>query len=215
MTMLRHLLLQSGLAAIGVVLSVVLALRASASDAGNAASERSERSIYLLDSVWTDDTGKRVILGDLSGHYQVLAFIFTSCGGACPTLVKSMQRNLRSLPADIRQRTKLLLVSIDPEHDTPRVLHEYRQQMGLAADRWSLLQGSSASVRELAAVVGFNYDRGENGTFAHSNFVTLLDPDGEVVLQHPGSSSSWEAIADKIGMLEAARSPSRATAIEQ
>lgn len=209
--MVRYLVLQSCLVVIGIALTVLLSLRASA--AGSEAM-LSERSIYLLDSVWTDDAGNRVMLSDLRGRYQVLAFIFTSCGGTCPMLVKTMQRHVRSLPADIRERTKLLLVTIDPEHDSPQVLHEYRQQMGLAVDRWRLLQGSAASVRELAAAVGFSYDRRDDGMFAHANFVTLLDPGGEVVLQHPGTSSSWDAIAQKIAALESTRRASRLVVTE-
>jgi protein SCO1 len=170
--------------------------------------------VYLLDSTWTDDRAQHIKLAELRGHYQMLAFIFTQCGATCPMLVKSMQHQVRALPADVRKRTRLLLVTIDPEHDTPSVLRQYRRDMRLPLPEWTLLHGSAANVRELAAVVGFNYDRDEAGTFVHSNVVTLLDPEGEIVLQQQGSSNDWSPIADKIRALEAQQAGSRLATVE-
>jgi cytochrome oxidase Cu insertion factor (SCO1/SenC/PrrC family) len=143
-----------------------------------------ERSVYQLGSRWTTDAGRDIKLADLSGRYQIVAFIFTHCPGACPVLVKSLQVQARNMPAQIRERAGFLLVSIDPTHDTVSALRRYRKDMGLDA-RWTLLRGADGDVRELAAALGFNYERMPDGLFAHSRQVTLLDPVGEIALQHP------------------------------
>jgi protein SCO1/2 len=164
----------------------------------------SDHSVYLLDSQWTTDSSRELKLRELHGHYQVLAFIFTHCSGACPLLVKTIQLKTMSMPKELRKRTRFLLVTIDPQNDTPQVLRRYRRDLSLKESEWTLLNGKETAVRELAAVVGFTYSRAENGMFLHSNLITLLDPRGEIVMQHSGSTDSdWARMIEGI---EAGRS---------
>lgn len=160
-----------------------------------------DSSVYQLDSRWTTDSGRSIRLADLGGQYQVVAFIFTHCGGACPLLVKSLQLQSRSMPATIREQARFVLVTIDPDQDTVTALHQYRKDMSLD-EHWTLLHGKDSDVRELTAVVGFNYDRMPGGQFAHSNQVTLLDPHGEIVLQHPTAEGALSAMSDAIAKLQ-------------
>ncbi len=174
---------------------------AGSSQAEPAGHATKDSSVYQLDSQWTTDSGRSIRLADLGGQYQVVAFIFTHCGGACPLLVKSLQLQSRSMPATLREQARFVLVSIDPDQDTVTALHQYRKDMSLD-ERWTLLRGTDADVRELTAVVGFNYDRMPDGRFAHSNHVTLLDPDGEIVLQHPTAEGALSTIGDAIAKLQ-------------
>lgn len=148
-----------------------------------------EHSIYQLQSRWTTDRGRSYALADLAGHYQIVAFIFTHCGAACPLMVRSLQAQARTMPKQFQQRVRFLLVSMDPERDTVQALHNYRNELSLD-QRWTLLRGSHDAVRELAAAVGFNYERTADGQFAHSNQITLLDPAGAIVLQHPTAENA-------------------------
>ena len=157
-----------------------------------------ERSVYQLESQWTTDAGRTLKLAELGGHYQIVAFIFTHCAGACPLLVKSLQLQARSMPAQIRERARFLLVSIDPEQDTVPALQRYRKTMSID-EQWTLLRGNDSDLRELTAVLGFNYERMPNGQFAHSNLITLLDPSGEIVLQQPSADDALLAIGSVLG----------------
>jgi protein SCO1/2 len=179
------------MAAIAIFLTTGLAARGEPPPVDN------ERSVYQLQSRWTSDLGRSLELAELAGHYQIVGFIFTHCGGACPLLVKSLQVQSRSMPQQVHQRTRFLLVSIDPERDTVEALRSYRRDMALD-ERWTLLRGSDSDVRELAAVVGFNYERTPEGQFAHSNQVTLLDPTGEIVLQHPAVEGAVSTMSTAI-----------------
>jgi protein SCO1/2 len=165
----------------------VVSLAWLAGSAGSAASATrawaepaSGESLYELDSEWLTDDGRAIRLRELGGRFQVLAMIFTRCPGVCPTLVRELKALEQKLPEAVRDNTGFLLVSIDPEHDTPQVLREYRQTMGLGDDRWTLLRGEPTDLRELAATLGFNYEPSDSG-FAHSRLVTVLDPGGEIV----------------------------------
>jgi protein SCO1/2 len=160
-------------------------------------SETSERSVYQLDSSWVEDNGQALKLGALEGNMQLLALIYTTCEGSCPITVKSMQMFSRSMPADIKGRIRFLLVTVDPDHDTLEVLRKYRRDMKLER-RWKLLRGSGEDVRELAAVLGFNYEQIESGQFAHSNLVTVLDWRGEIVHQQNDFASDTKAVVEVI-----------------
>jgi protein SCO1 len=161
------------------------------------ATQLSERSVYQLESRWTTDAGRNIKLGELAGQYQIVAFIFTHCAAACPLLVKSLQIQARSMPQRAQERARFVLVSMDPQRDTAPVLRRYRKEMALD-QRWTLLRATEGDVRELAAVLGFNYERTPDGQFAHSNQITLLDPGGEIVLQHPQAEGAVDVMSAAI-----------------
>src|SRR5471030_574036 len=86
---------------------------------GLPAGKFSEKSLYSLDATWTADVGKEVKLAALRGRPQVMALFFTSCEYSCPLIVKDMKAIEKGLPADTRDKVDFLLVSIDPDRDTP------------------------------------------------------------------------------------------------
>jgi protein SCO1 len=170
---------------------------AAAAATPSSATPSSELSLYQFESVFTTDDGRTVHLADLRGHFQILALIFTRCPRACPTLVKQLQALERALPAKQREATRFALVTIDPEHDTPQVLREYRTRMGLG-EHWTLLNGAAESVRELAASIGFAYRTSEDAAPVHSKLVTVLDPQGAVVHQQVGLENDRQTLIDAL-----------------
>jgi len=145
-----------------------------------------DRSLYQLESEWTSDVGRRIRLGVLHGQPLVVAMVFTSCEFACPVIVNDMKRIEAALPENIRTNTGFLLVSFDHERDTPDRLRAFRKRMELPAANWTLLRGEPDDVRELAALLGVNYRKDARGQYAHSNVISLLNTNGEVVFQQSG-----------------------------
>ena len=168
------------------------------------ASKPTERSIYQLDSSWAEDSGHAMKLESLEGHMQLLALIYTTCTGSCPITVKAMQMFARSMPSDIKGRVRFLLVTVDPEQDTLAILRNYRREMKLDR-RWKLLRGSGKNVRELAAVLGFNYEQIESGQFIHSNLVTVLDERGEIIHQQKDFAADAKAVIEAIRQQQGAQ----------
>ena len=107
----------------------------------------------------------------------------------CPTLVHDLKAMAASMSRDEQNGTHFVLVTIDPEHDTPQALREFRNHMGLDASHWTLLCGKDADTRELAAVLGFAYGKGDGRNYTHSNLVTILDRGGVIVHQQTGVRS--------------------------
>jgi len=150
------------------------------------ASPPTDRSLYQLESQWTSDVGRTIPLRILQGRPQVLALHFTHCEFACPITLHDLKRIQDALPEEVRSEVDFVLVTLDPDRDQPAVLARYRQEKKLGADHWTLLTGSADDIRELAALLGVNYRKDERGQFAHSNVITILDRNGEVVHQQVG-----------------------------
>ncbi len=155
----------------------------------------SKGSIYQSDVTFTDDTGRAVALGSLRGRPVVLDMFFASCGYACPLTVTDMLAIQDRLPAELRSQAVFVLVSFDTVRDTTEVLAKYRAQRGLDG-QWIALRGGDDAVRELAALLGVKYKQESDGMFSHSNVITLLNREGEVVHQRLGLKGGLdEAVA--------------------
>ncbi len=144
-----------------------------------------ELSVYHLTGAWTDQNGNKLTLPELRGKVQLMAMVYASCPQACPRIIADM----KSIDQDLSKRhpdgVELVLVSIDPETDTPERLRQLASEQGLGP-RWRLLRGDSQQVQELAAVLGVKYRKVSATDFAHSNLITVLDADGVVVHQQEG-----------------------------
>jgi protein SCO1 len=83
----------------------------------------------------------------------LINFIFTQCADACPTQTARLAE-VQSLLADVLGHGVLLVsISVDPEHDTPRVLSEYAARFG-ARDGWLFLTGAKADVDDVLRRLG-------------------------------------------------------------
>ena len=157
-----------------------------------------DESLYLLDAVWSDQSAQPMQLASLRGKPVVLSMIFTSCGWACPTIVQDMKKIAGRLPENLQDKLRYVLVSMDPERDTPDVLAGYARTHHLDEGRWTLLRGESTDVRQLAALLGIRYRKESNGQFAHTNMITILDEEGEVLHVHRGLKSDPTDTVDKL-----------------
>lgn len=169
--------------------------KASAGDHANhqelAGAGFSAGSLYQLEATYTGDDGRPVSLGQLRGRPVVLAMFFASCTYACPMIVADMTRIRDGLPADLRDRAALVLVSFDSKRDTPEALNRYRKDRQLNA-QWTLIRGDDGAVRELAALLGVKFKQEADGQFAHSNIISILNAEGEVVHQRTGLKGGLE-----------------------
>lgn len=164
------------------------------------ASTLPDKSLYHLTSTWTNDAQKAFPLSALHGRPQIVTMFFASCEFACPLLVSDMKRIEAALPENIRTNVGFVLVSFDSTRDTPEALAEFRKLHRLEAN-YTLLRGAPDDVQELAALLGVKYKKDQRGQFAHSNIITLLDGNGEVVTRQLGLNQSGDDLAVAIQRL--------------
>ncbi|WP_323756274.1 SCO family protein [Roseivirga sp.] len=148
--------------------------------------EISELSIYNLPSVWTSQNNEQTELKDLRGDVLVMVMIYTTCQVACPRLVADMRDIESKLPNNKKDNVKFVLVSIDPETDTPERLKEFAIENQMDSDQWLFLRGSEEDTREFAAVLAVNYKKISPIDFSHSNIISVFNQEGELVHQKEG-----------------------------
>ena len=81
--------------------------------------ELPEMSIYHLPGVWTDQDSNSFELQELRGKVVVMVMIYTSCKAACPRLIADMRRIEEEVPDEYGDEVQYVMVSIDPDTDTP------------------------------------------------------------------------------------------------
>jgi protein SCO1/2 len=165
-----------------------------------------DESLYLLDATWNDQNARPMQLASLRGKPVILSMIFTRCGWACPTIVRDMKKIAGRLQEDVQNDFRYVLVSMDPERDTPDVLSGFAREHQLESGRWTLLRGTTDDVRMLAALLGIRYRKEASGQFSHTNLITILNSEGEVAHVHKGLESDPDDAGDALRNLLAEKS---------
>lgn len=191
----------TSLAAVVVaVLLAVAALPAAGQHqrrAAPAAPPRSD-SIYELSASLVDQDSGIVGLDLFRGHPVLISMFYATCRDACPLLIADLHRIERELPPPTRADLRIVLVSLDPERDTPEALRELARAHGLDLSRWRLLRAPDDTVREIAAVLGIRYRRLPAGGFNHSSVITLLDPSGVVLTRVEGLGQPVDVLRERL-----------------
>lgn len=73
----------------------------------------------------TDQDGEAVQLDALKGQWTLLFFGYTFCPDICPTTLAELRQLNGMLPETVRGQLRTILVSVDPDRDTPAQLKEY------------------------------------------------------------------------------------------
>ncbi len=127
-----------------------------------------------------------VSLSDYAGKVVLLYFGYTFCPDVCPGTLADLSYVLRELGRDADQ-VQVLMITVDPERDTPAQLAEY---MGHFHPSFIGLSGTEAEIAAVAAQYGVFYQRHE-GTAAtgylvdHTARVFVIDQNGKYWLSFP------------------------------
>jgi protein SCO1 len=151
-----------------------------------AMAEPSDLSLFNVSSQWNTHLGKRIKLGYMRGKIQLVAMVYTSCEYTCPRIVADMIRLEKAVSAQFGDQVGLVLVTIDPERDTPDKLRAFAEKSNLDPDKWLLLQGQDQDILELAALLGVQFKKTSNTDFSHSNLITVLNKEGEIIHRQEG-----------------------------
>jgi len=127
---------------------------------------------------------------DFLGKVFVVEFFFTSC----PSICIEMNKNMKILDKEFGEREDFGIASftIDPNHDTPKVLKEYAELLEIKSQNWHFLTGDIADIYDLSNS-GFNIFSSINpdvaGGFEHQGFFALIDQNGYIRSRENGMGS--------------------------
>jgi protein SCO1/2 len=149
----------------------------------------SDTVYHTIDNFRFVNQDSTVITNDsLEGKIYVTDFFFTSCRTICPVMKTQMLRVYESVKDD----PEVLLVShtIDPEHDTVALLHDYANRLGVESNKWHFLTGNKDSIYSLAQTSYFATameDETEPDGFIHSGAFLLIDQEGRIRGKYDGT----------------------------
>jgi protein SCO1/2 len=117
----------------------------------------------------------------LTGQWTLLFFGFTHCPDICPATLQQLAiartRTLRDTDAGF---PRIVLVSIDPERDTPEVMKKYVEHFDAEVTG---VTGRLEELRKLTAALGIYFEKspGIDGNYSvdHSAVVIVVNPDAE------------------------------------
>lgn len=134
-----------------------------------------------------DQHGHNLRLSALRGQVVVLSFAFAHCAAICPTLVKSLVDTAPKLPSGV----KTLIVTLDPQRDTP-------DSLATTASSWQLapnmhyLSGEPSKVEGVLDAYKVARDRdATTGDIAHPGLVYVVDAQGQIAYTLNSPSTNW------------------------
>jgi protein SCO1 len=164
-------------------------------------------SIYLLGTPLTTQDGESARIDLHRGQPTLITMFYASCPHVCPTLIAAMRGMERRLPEDQRKHLRVLVVSLDPDRDTPEMLDELAKRHGVDLTRWSFARAEKSEVRKLAAVLGVQYRQLPDGEFNHSTVITLLDSHGRILSRTGKTTRPDEDFLQKLSNATRERQP--------
>ena len=129
----------------------------------------------------TGHDGKPRTLTDFRGRVVVLFFGFTHCPDICPTTLADVAAVMKKLGKDA-DRVQVLMVTVDPERDTPEVLSKYVPAFD---PRFIGLYGDAVATQRAAKEFKIFYEKRKAGgsySVDHSGQSYVIDPQGRLRL---------------------------------
>lgn len=114
------------------------------------------------------------------GQWDLVFFGFTNCPDVCPLTLQVLSIAKRQLAeAGQSPLPRIVLVSVDPERDTPQKMAAYIENFG---DGNLGITGDLDNIRKLTGALGIFFEKratdGDFYTVDHSAVVLLIDPEG-------------------------------------
>jgi protein SCO1/2 len=137
------------------------------------------QSRSVPDMVMTNQDGQAVSLSELKGKWTLLFFGYTFCPDICPTTLAQLRQIKSELPKEAVSNLRVVLVSVDPNRDTPQQLKQY---LGYFDKDFVGLSAPVAQIQKLANAVSIPFIPADtskpNYTVDHSGNLVILGPDG-------------------------------------
>ncbi|MBI3976782.1 MAG: SCO family protein [Chloroflexi bacterium] len=165
----------------------------------------------LPDAALVDQLDRPVSPAQLRGTPIVMAFLYTSCPDVCPLTAARLRQLVDQLGADATG-TRIVAITVDPEHDTPALARAFSARYGME-ENWLFLTGTPEQVRPLLAQLDAvpppvalaehsghgtapGHAQGAVESLAHASSVYVFDRDGTRRLVYGGDFSPSEIVHD-------------------
>ena len=140
----------------------------------------------------------------------LMAMVYTHCPDICPMTTHNLQLVQKRLPDDIKDNIKFVIISFDPNRDTPAVLKKFAEIRDITFDDWTLLSGDDQNTKEVmlkfdikAIPADSSYDDDGELSYSviHTDRISLIDQDGRLRANYKGSTANLDMILEDINYL--------------
>lgn len=138
-----------------------------------------------------------VSLSDFAGKYVFLYFGYTFCPDICPGTLSNLAAVRKEL-GDDADKMQVIMVSVDPERDTPEVLAEYTNHFD---PTFLGITGSKEDIDAAGKPLGIYYEIHEGSAASgylvdHTARAFLIDPAGNARVAYPHDAPRDGILAD-------------------
>jgi protein SCO1/2 len=137
------------------------------------------QSRSLPELALTNQDGQAVRVDQLKDKWSLLFFGYTFCPDICPATLAQLRQLQGMLPAAAKDQLRVVLVTVDPQRDTPEQLKKY---LSFFDAGFQGLTGAQDDIQKLASAVSIPYipadTSQENYTVDHSGNLVVIGPDG-------------------------------------
>ena len=171
---------QAGFAAITAILLTAIFFVTAGSKSAAADNARYGAN-YFPNIVLTTQDGVKVHFYDdvIKGKSVVIDLIYTHCVDACPLETARLVQVQKMLGDRVGKDIFFYSISIDPTHDTPKVLKEYAEKYHVGPG-WTFLTGKKADIDLISKKLGLYTEPDPNDRDGHTPSVLIgNEPTGQ------------------------------------
>lgn len=145
---------------------------------------------------------------DFEGAPLVIGFIYTNCPDICSFITANVKKVYDEL--EDPGETQFVLVTFDPERDTPDVLKQYANAFDMDREPFQFLTADPETIDEFMQRVSVrtqeSYSRDvENGErmyfINHSDKILLIDDNSRLIFDYGGSMTPVNIIVEDLNKL--------------
>ena len=161
----------------------------------------------------TNDFNKPFGSNELQGKVYIANFMFTSCPTICPALMEKMQLVQKRIRG-VGDKAALVTITVDPEFDTPKVMHKFARELHANPFVWNFLTGDEAQIKNLL-IEGYKVPMGDGKQpvkgmvdgkevtlfdIVHSEKLVLVDQEGWVRGYYSTDTQSIDRLMVDMGL---------------
>jgi protein SCO1/2 len=159
---------------------------------------------------FNQDSAKVEFPNIIKGKITLMAMVYTHCPDICPMTTHNMYLVQERLPKDLTDKVRFIIISFDPNRDTPSVLKKFAELRDLDFNYWTLLSGDEQNTKEVmlkfdvkAIAADSTYDNNGELSYSmiHTDRISLIDQDGKLRSNYKGSTADLNTIISDIKYL--------------
>ena len=132
-----------------------------------------------------NQNGRPFALEQLRGQVAVVTFIFTSCSDSCPLLTAKLV-NIQSRLGSDEPEVFFVGITVDPLHDSPKVLKRYGELYSAPESRFAFLTGDFEDIHKIVSSYGAYFNQKGERDVDHTFLTSIVDQAGVLRVQYMG-----------------------------